>query len=148
MFNSDNCGGDDFYYTTERRMMEAIDYWSFEYSRKGFVRWAVVDKYKRETIGTIELFCRNADDYFTNCGILRLDIRSDYENADIIEDILSLIVKPAFDMFKCDKIATKAIAKAEERISALKRMQFKLSEEMLIGHDGTKYGDYYVLNIQ
>lgn len=26
-FNSDNCGGDDFYYTTENRMQQAIDYW-------------------------------------------------------------------------------------------------------------------------
>ena len=28
-FNSDNCGGDDFYYTTENRMQQAIDYWLF-----------------------------------------------------------------------------------------------------------------------
>lgn len=27
LFNSDNCGGDDFYYTTESRMTEAIKYW-------------------------------------------------------------------------------------------------------------------------
>lgn len=30
-FNSDNCGGDDFYYTSEKRMKEAINYWLLEY---------------------------------------------------------------------------------------------------------------------
>lgn len=36
-FNSDNCGGDDFYYTTESRMEQAIEYWLWEYNRQGFV---------------------------------------------------------------------------------------------------------------
>ena len=64
-FNSDNCGGDDFYYTTETRMHEAIKYWMWEYERKGFVRWSIEDKRKQEIIGTIELFHRDAKDYFT-----------------------------------------------------------------------------------
>lgn len=67
-FNSDNCGGDDFYYTTENRMKEAIKYWLWEYSRQGFVRWSVIDKNISEAIGTIELFHRDSNDYFTNCG--------------------------------------------------------------------------------
>ena len=29
-------------------------------------------------MGTIELFNRKAKDYFNNCGLLRLDLRSDY----------------------------------------------------------------------
>ena len=48
LFNSDNCGGDDFYYTTENRMMEAIKYWHWEYSRQGFVRWSIIDNQKKE----------------------------------------------------------------------------------------------------
>lgn len=55
-FNSDNCGGDDFYYTSEQRMQEAIEYWDFEYQRSGFVRWAILSKASKEAIGTIELF--------------------------------------------------------------------------------------------
>ena len=46
-FNSDNCGGDDFYYTTESRMEQAIAYWLFEYNRAGFVRWTIVSKIGR-----------------------------------------------------------------------------------------------------
>lgn len=145
-FNSDNCGGDDFYYTTERRMEQAIDYWFFEYNRAGFVRWTIVLKATNEAIGTIELFHRDADDYFTNCGLLRLDIRSDYETTNEIVRILKLIIEPTYTLFHCDKIATKAISSATERIVALKKLGFVLSEEKLIGHDGTKYDSYFVLN--
>ena len=145
LFNSDNCGGDDFHYTTESRMEQAIDYWLWEYSRKGFVRWTIAAKTTNEAIGTIELFHRESKDYFTNCGLLRLDLRSDYEIAGEIVDILKLIVGPAYALFHCDKIATKAIDAATERIAALKALGFTQSEEKLIGHDGTEYDSYFVL---
>lgn len=144
-FNGDNCGGDDFHYTTERRMEQAIEYWLWEYGRKGFVRWAIVSKTSNEVIGTIELFHRESNDYFTNCGLLRLDIRSDYETAGEIVNILKLIIGPTYTLFHCDKIATKAIEEATERISALKALGFEPSNEKLIGHDGTEYDSYFVL---
>lgn len=145
-FNSDNCGGDDFYYTTESRMEEAIKYWLWEYNRQGFVRWSIIDKGINEAIGTIELFHRDSNDYFTNCGLLRLDLRSDYEISADIQSILSLIIEPTFELFDCDKIATKAIPEAKERIKALLSTEFVFSKEKLIGHNETKYGDYYVFN--
>lgn len=126
-------------------MKEAIEYWFFEYNRKGFVRWSIVDKSTKEAIGTIELFHRKSDDFFTNCGLLRLDLRSDYESSDKIINILSPIIKPTFKMFHCNKIATKAIPEAKERINTLKKLGFILSDEKLIGHDGTRYNNYYVL---
>lgn len=144
-FNSDNCGGDDFYYTTEQRMAEAINYWHWEYNRKGFVRWSIINKNTNKVVGTIELFHRDANDYFSNCGLLRLDLRSDYEKSNEIENILALIIQPAFTLFKCDKIATKAIPIATERIDALKKSRFEFSVEKLIGHDGAEYCNYYVL---
>ena len=144
-FNSDNCGGDDFHYTTENRMEQAIEYWLWEYSRQGFVRWSIISKVKNEAIGTIELFHRDANDYFTNCGLLRLDLRSDYENLTEIVKILKLIIKPTYELFHCDKIATKAVPAATERILALKNLGFILSKEKLIGHDGTEYQSYFVL---
>lgn len=144
-FNSDNCGGDDFYYTTESRMEQAIEYWLWEYNRQGFVRWSIVSKAADEVIGTIELFHRDADDYFTNCGLLRLDIRSDYEISDEIVKILEPIIEPAYTLFQCDKIAAKAVVSATERISALENLGFQFSREKLIGHDGTEYDSYFVL---
>ena len=145
-FNSDNCGGDDFYYTTETRMFEAIKYWIWEYKRKGFVRWSIEDKSKTEVIGTIELFHRDAKDYFTDCGLLRLDLRSDYEIEVEIQNILEMIVQPTFNLFECSMIATKIAPKAKERKKALERMTFTARYEKLIGHDGTEYENYYVLN--
>ena len=146
LFNCDNCGGEDFYYTTEEEMIKAIDYWLWEYSREGFVRWSVISKATDEAIGTIELFHRNSEDYFTNCGLLRLDLRSDYEKADEIVNILKIIIKPTYKLFDCNKIATKAIAIANERITALNELGFQQSDEKLIGHDGTEYESYFVLN--
>lgn len=146
LFNSDNCGGDDFYYTTESRMKEVINYWLWEYSRQGFVRWSIIDNRKKEVIGTIELFHRDANDYFTNCGLLRLDLRSDYELSTEIIKILTLIIAPTFELFDCDKIATKANSEAVERVSALNNLGFNLSDEKLIGHDGTEYINYFVLH--
>lgn len=147
-FNSDNCGGDDFHYTTLERIKSAIDFWHFEYERRGFVRWTILDKMKNVAVGTIELFNRRAEDYFTNCALLRIDLRSDYETTEEIYDILSLIISLAYDLFECDKVATKAQPAASKRITALLKLGFRYTDEKLIGHDGTKYGDYYVMTKQ
>lgn len=144
-FNSDNCGGDDFHYTTESRMEQAIEYWLWEYHRQGFVRWTIVSKTAGEAIGTIELFNRKADDYFNNSGLLRLDLRSDYEQEEKIFEILSLILPSVFELFQCQKIAAKIPPFASERKLALSRLGFAASEEKLIGHDKKIYTDYYVL---
>jgi len=143
LFNSDNCGGDDFYYNTHERMEQALDYWKFEYDRKGFVRWSIIDKRNNSVIGTIELFNRDSKDYFNNCGLLRLDLRSDYETKANIIDILNLIIDKTYSLFECNMIATKAPSFANERIKALKELDFSPTENKLIGHDGTAYSSYY-----
>lgn len=144
LFNSDNCGGDNFYYTSYERMKEAIDYWLWEYSRKGFIRLAVVDIEKSVAVGTVEMFRRIADDYFSDTVLLRIDLRSDYEKSQIIASLLQLLLDNCFDMFDCCSVTTKAISIAQERIRALCDMNFRHSDEKLIGHDGTEYADYYI----
>lgn len=148
LFNSDNCNGDDFHYTTLERMREAIGFWDFSYKEGYFVRWSVIDKSSDTAFGTIELFNRQADDYFNNCGLLRLDLRSDYEKADIISDILGIIVPRTFEMFGCNMTAAKAIPEAAERIAALKSFGFVPSGEKIIGHEGQTYGDYFVMRLK
>ncbi|MGV8984449.1 GNAT family N-acetyltransferase [Clostridium sp.] len=143
LFNSDNCGGDDFYYNTCERMEQALDYWKFEYDRKSFVRWSIVDKKDNIAIGTIELFRRDSKDYFNNCGLLRLDLRSEYETKVNIIDILKLIIDKIYQLFECNMIATKAFPIASERVKALKELDFSPTENKLIGHDGTEYASYY-----
>lgn len=146
LFNSDNCVN-GFYYASIKEMKDTIAFWKREYQSRYYVRWAIIEKKANQAIGTIELFNRRAKDYFNNCGLLRLDLRSDYEKQDIIEDILGIIIPETKDMFACEIIATKAIPIAEERIKALEQMGFYLSEEAVIGHDGTKYGSYYVREV-
>lgn len=144
LFNSDNCGDDKFYYNSIERMREAIKYWHWEYSRKGFVRFSVIDIRTSAAIGTIEVFERHSEDYFNDTVLLRLDLRSDYEKTEIIKSILDLIINNIFDYFSCSSISTKAVEIAGERINALIQSGFSLSDEFLYGHDGTPYSDYYV----
>lgn len=148
LFNSDNCNGDTFYYTTKERMEQAIAFWKTSYKDGWFVRWSIIDKTKNEVIGTIELFRRKSDDYFNGFGIMRLDLRSDYEKADEIENILSLIIKPSYSLFDCCTIATKAISIATERIIALEKLGFNLADKKLIGHDSTEYDSYFIKSAQ
>lgn len=142
-FNSDNCHGDDFHYTTPERMQQALDFWKQAYDNGWFVRRAIVCKATGAAIGTVEEFLRTADDHFTECDLLRIDLRSDYERRDAIKSILALIIPTARDMFGCKKIATKAAPAAAERIKALSECGFVGSEHKLIGFDGTEYSDYY-----
>ena len=144
LFNSDNCGGDNFYYTSSERMAEAIVYWLWEYSRKGFVRLSIIDIHTAVTVGTVEMFKRVADDIFTDTVLLRLDLRSDYEKSVLIESIVCLILGNCFDIFDCRSVTTKAVSQATERIAALTKLGFVKSQEKLIGHDGTEYSDYYI----
>lgn len=148
-FNSDNCNGDDFHYRTLERMEQALEFWLFSYQERYFVRWAVVDKKRKETVGTIELFHRESEDYFKDFGILRLDIRSDYEKRERIKEILSLILPKTAEMFDCKMAATKAFPNAVERIAALSELGFKHTDEKLIGgHDKRAYGNYMIAALE
>jgi RimJ/RimL family protein N-acetyltransferase len=145
IFNSDNCHGDRFYYKTLDSVEEAIRFWISEYEKKRFVRWTVFGKEKEEVMGTMELFHRDSTDYFNDCGLLRLDLRSDYERKEVITDILSLVIPNTWELFNCQLIATKAMKEAGDRIKGLNKLGFSPTDHKLIGHDGTEYGDYFVL---
>ena len=141
LFNSDNCHGDDFYYKTPERMLQGIKMWLWSYTQEQFVRWSIVDKAAGCAVGTIELFCREAE-----AGkdiVLRLDLRSDYEREEPILAILSMLFPQVYGWFDCGRLITKAIPMAKNRIRVLKRMGFKPCDRPLIGHDGTQYGDYW-----
>ena len=143
-FNSDNCHGDNFYYPTIERMNEAIQFWLYSYKEKYFVRWAIVEKKSNTAIGTIELFHRTAEDFFNHTGVLRLDLRSDLEKAEVIQNIANLIVPPAYDLFDADKIITKIPLYAIERQAAFGKSGFTKSEEFMIGtNDKYAYKDYW-----
>lgn len=144
-FNGDNCHGDDFFYATEERMRQAVDFWLYSYEQGYFVRWSIVDNVCKQAIGTCELFHRDSHDAFDNCGLLRLDLKHDYEKAEYIEEIVSSFLPQVFDLFYCDKVATKIPDFAHERRKALEKLGFEKRSEPLIGNEGEEYYGYYSL---
>lgn len=148
-FNSDNCHGSNFYITNMEDMLNAIKYWLVEYHElHGFVRFSIFDKKKDQVIGTIEMFNRKSEDYYNGYGVLRLDLRSDYEDTKVISDILSLITTPFYEWFECTYIMTKAAIYAVDRIEALKEMKYVKFTEPLIGQNKIAYYDYWVCQQQ
>ena len=141
-FNSDNCHGDNFYYTTLERMRKTIDFWQYSYDNGWFVRWCIADKAAGQAIGTVELFTRSSDDEYDGDAVLRLDLRSDYEEADQIAAILLLLL-PHIPALFAPSVITKAPCYAVERQAALRQLGFRPSEEYLIGEDGEAYNGYW-----
>lgn len=145
-FNGDNCHGDDFHYTTKERMTEAVKFWLFSYDNGYFVRWAIVDKNSGAVVGTIECFHREeCGDPYGNCGLFRLDLRHDHENKPAITEILALLLNDEiYDLFWCDKLATKVKPFATERLSAIEEFGFTHGGT-LKGNAGEDFTDYYLL---
>lgn len=145
-FNSDNCNGDNFFYSTKERMMDAILFWISAYENRWFVRLSIIDKAISKVIGTIEVCYRVSEDAFNNMGILRVDVGSDYEKADVLFDIISLVTPQMYDMLGCSEIITKAPIYAVERIKAIQKFGFMKSEHLLKGgHDGYAYNGYWTV---
>lgn len=144
-FNSDNCDGDNFYYGTKERMAEAISFWKMAYDNGWFVRLSIIDKAILRVIGTVELCLRVSEDDFNNMGILRVDVRSDYEQEDALYDIFSLITPKLEEMLGCKGVLTKAQIYAVERVKAIKKVGFTKSEHLLIGKTGYAYDGYWTI---
>ena len=139
LFNSDNCNGDNFHYTTIERMKDAIDFWEFSYKNKYFVRWTIILNDTNKKIGTIEMFHRLAEDKFNHYGILRIDLQSHYETKSVIDDILEIVNENFYKAFDVEAILTKAVPEATKRISSLVQNGYKpLNRKLMI------YDDYFV----
>lgn len=144
-FNSDNCDGDDFYYTTMERMEQAVDFWIYAYENRWFVRWSIIDKVTKEAVGTIEAFHRASDDCYDGYGLFRIDLRSDYEKKEVFDDLIQLLEPNMYDWFTCEKCMTKGVPAAEGRVRALQEYGFTKAEIPMIGsNDRKEYGDYWV----
>jgi hypothetical protein len=120
-------------------MKQAIELWSESYIRKDFVRWTVTLNTEDRIIGTIEMFHRCADDKFNNYGLLRIDLMSDYEQKDIIVEILKIAQLHFYKDFDVKKILTKAIPSAKNRRNALLANGWTALDEKLMIYD-----DYFV----
>lgn len=144
-FNSDNCDGDNFYYATKERMEEALGFWKLSYENGWFVRLSIAEKETSCVIGTVELCLRVSEDAFNNMGILRVDVRSDYEREDVLYDIVAALTPHLSEMLGCDGVLTKAPIYAVERIKAIQKAGFTKSEHLLIGKTGYAYDGYWTM---
>lgn len=142
-FNSDNCNGDNFYYASPERMAQAMEFWKMSYENGWFVRLAIVDKAAESVVGTTELCLRVSDDAFDKAGILRVDLRSDYEREEPLLDIFSLVTPHIPELLGSAGVITKAPIYAVERVKVLEKLGYVKSEHLLIGHDGYAYGGYW-----
>lgn len=142
LFNSDNCNGDNFHYTTIERMNKAINFWKFSYENKYFVRLSIIVNNSKDTIGTIEMFKREATDDFNGFGILRIDLQSNYEKKEYINEILDIVNNHFYNDFHVNSILTKAIPMASERITSLAEKGYGPLNKKFICYD-----DYFIRDI-
>ena len=84
-----------------------------------------------------------SNDEFNNMGILRVDVRSDYEEEKVLYDIFALVTPKLEDMLGCKGVLTKAPIYAVERMKAIQKVGFTKSEHMLIGKNGYAYDGYW-----
>ncbi len=124
-FNDDNCL-DNFHYSTLEQMQQEILFWCESYQNRGFVRWTLIHHETSERIGTVEMFHRGVLAGIGSHGILRIDLRSHYENRSILQDILKIADRHFYRDFDVTNILTKAIPEAKERILALEQMGYEL----------------------
>ena len=122
--------------------LEAIDFWTILYKNGWFTRLSIIDKKEQTVIGTVELCLRVSEDEFNNMGILRIDVRSDYEKESFLHSIFSLVTPNLKKMLGCKGILTKAPIYAIERINAIQKLGFTKSENFLIGKSGYAYDGY------
>lgn len=111
--NSENCVYGYGSQTLEE-MQDCIKRWLDAYQSRCFVRFSIIDKQKSKAVGTIEIFNGGHHGH----SILRIDVRSKYENKEHLDELLN-IAEAFFYDFGCENIVTKAIPEADERIAAL-----------------------------
>ena len=126
-------------------MTEALGFWEMAYENGWFVRLSIVDKGISRVIGTVELCFRVSEDAFNNMGIIRVDVRSDYEKEDVLDSIFSLCIPEAKMMLGCNGIITKVPIYAIERMKAIQAIGFTKSEHLLIGKTGYAYDGYWII---
>lgn len=115
------------------------------YENGWFVRLSIVDKAILSVIGTVELCLRVSDDKFNIMGILRVDVRSNYEQEDALYDVFSLVTPKLEELLECKVVFTKAPIYAVERIKVIRRLGFAKFEHLLIGKTGYVYDGYWTI---
>ena len=118
-FNADNCTS-DFRYSTLQEMSACVAMWMCSYLQGDFVRWTVL--LHDLPVGTVEMFRRDEENNGT--GVLRLDLLSCLETADVIVELLGTLLPAMHQLFGCECILTKSTPAMIQRNAALMGLGF------------------------
>lgn len=117
--NADFCTS-DFYFTTLGEMRGCLRFWLDEYQNGAYVRFAVVDKDSKKAVGTVEIFGGEV-------GILRIDLATNYEKNNYIEEITVLAISDFIYDFNIGKLVVKA-EHTPKRLDVYKKYAFVKSK--------------------
>lgn len=131
LMNDDNCVG-GFLFTTVEEIERAIHFWNHDPC--GYARPAVIDKSTGEPVGTLEVFGGEA-------GVLRVDLRRDYERPEALRELYSLAVEEFPKDFPMGSMVTKAVPQAAARREVLRELGFSGPESF------RGYSDYFRLDL-
>lgn len=129
LMNDDNCQK-GFLCPTLADMQEYIRYWNEEYDNGYYIRPAVVQKATGQALGTLEVFGGET-------GVLRVDLRTDYEREDVLRELYRLAVEEFIRDFPMGAMVTKAVPAAGARRKVLAELGFAGPERF------RDYPDYY-----
>lgn len=139
-FNGDCCG-DDFYYTDLEKFKECVEFWLERYEVQDFVRWSILVKETDYLIGTIEI-CPSLK-YAVDgkrMGILRIDLKSDYERQEVLNELMSILIEHVYDDFQVSSLLMKIQKDAEERQNLIETYQFVTAKDEC----NISFVDYYI----
>lgn len=130
LMNDDNCTG-GFLFETLEQMESAIYFWNNDVSQ--YARPAVIAKRTGEAVGTLEIFGGET-------GVLRVDLRRDYERPEVLRELYALAVERFPGDFPMGAMVTKAVPGAAVRRAALTELGFSGPGRF------REYEDYYRLS--
>ena len=85
--------------------------WLDAYKNRGFIRYGIIDKNSNKAVGTMEIFGGERGGECTDYGVLRIDVRSEYENEESLAELLKISDSFFFDV-NTEMFITKAIPEA------------------------------------
>lgn len=143
--NNDNCGGKWPCHSPEV-VRAGIQGWEREYDERFYIRWTIVNTLTQECIGTLELApYPNTTRFFDGqcqSGILRVDVKSDLEKAEIFQAIFKMSIKHMFLDFDLQYILTKCRPEESQRRIGLRLSNYlPLEDKQFIS-----YPDYHIAN--
>ena len=116
LMNDDNCDK-GFLCPSLEDMRQYIGFWSEEYRNRKYIRPVLIHKPTGQLLGTMEAFGGEP-------GVLRLDLRADWEKPEVLAELLRLAVEEFPQDLPMTGMVTKAIPKAKARREALTALGF------------------------